>query len=158
MPSKVSDYVTFGEAIKSQTAERLGIDNYPDIETFSRMRNVATNIFDPVRKFIGGPLGVSSFYRSIDLNIAIGGSATSQHITGEAIDIDCDMFSVSTNKNVFDFIRAELEFDQLIWEFGTNENPAWVHVSLSFNAKNRRQVLRAYRCNKKTKYEKFALY
>lgn len=158
MPTRVSKYVTFGEAIKSQTAERFNIDNYPDIEDYTRMQNVAKNIFDKVREYIGKPLGVSSFFRSPDLNLAIGGSTTSQHMKGEAIDIDCDMFGNGTNKNVFDFIRNELEFDQLIWEFGSIETPAWVHVSLSFSGKNRKQVLRAYRWNNKTKYEKFDLY
>lgn len=155
---KISKYVSLNEATKSQTAIRLGIDNTPPDNLIDNMKFVAENIFDKVRDYIDGPLGVSSFYRCDELNKAIGGSATSQHVKGEAIDIDCDMYGHSTNKEVFDFIRNNLTFDQLIWEFGSEENPGWVHVSLSKNV-NRGQVLRAYRTETgKTAYISFDLY
>jgi len=138
----ISKYVTYAEATKSDTAIKFGIKNEPNEEQLRAMKNVATKIFDPVREFIGKPLGVTSFFRSAALNKKIGGSSkTSQHMLGEAIDIDCDKFGHSSNKIIFDFIRATLEFDQLIWEYGDNNNPDWVHVSLKLNGKNRKQIL-----------------
>lgn len=154
---KVSKYISIAEATKSQTAERLGIDNTPGYEELEAMRFVATEYFDPVREHVGGPLAVSSFFRCEALNKAIGGSATSDHVFGRAIDIDADMYGNGTNKQVFDFIRAKGGFDQLIWEFGTKSNPAWVHVGKRKSG-NRGQVLRAYKENGKTKYVPFDLY
>lgn len=122
------------------------------------MKYVATAIFDPTREFVGGPLYVSSFFRCEALNTAIGGSRTSDHRFGRAIDIDADPYGGKTNKQVFDFIRENLEFDQLIWEFGTDTNPAWVHVGKRKSG-NRGQVLRAFRDERgRTKYTYFDLY
>jgi zinc D-Ala-D-Ala carboxypeptidase len=137
----ISDNVTYSEGIKSQTAVRLGIKNDPNPEQLANMQHVANNVFEKVRKHFGIPLTVSSFFRSKALNDATkGASATSQHMTGEAMDIDADGSSI-TNKQVFDFIKNNLDFDQLIWEFGNATNPAWVHVSLKRVGKNRKQVL-----------------
>lgn len=143
MSKEISKYLTYNEATKSATALRLGITNEPNEEQLENMRYVATEIFDPVREFVGGPLLASSFFRSKALNDALSGSSkTSQHMTGEAIDIDCDGYQYGTNLAVFEFIKNNLEFDQLIMEypdqFGT---PAWVHVSKKRNGRNRRQVL-----------------
>ena len=88
---------------------------------------------------------------SIALNIAIGGAKSSQHTRGEAIDID-DTFGHMSNKDMFAFIKDELDFDQLIWEFGDDENPAWVHVSYASPKNNRRRILKAERKNGKTTY------
>jgi hypothetical protein len=140
----ISKYVTYIEATKSETAIRKGIENEPNEEQLEAMKYVAENVFDKIREHIGGPLGITSFYRCPELNAAIGGSRTSQHPKGEAIDIDCDRYGVSTNKYVFDYILKNLAFDQLIWEFGTHQNPAWVHVSLKKRL-NRGEVLRAYK-------------
>jgi hypothetical protein len=85
------------------------------------------------------------------LNTAVGGSLSSQHCTGEAIDIDMDGTSI-TNKQIFDFIKEHLEFDQMIWEFGTSANPDWVHVSYESTGKQRKQVLRAVKQGGKTSY------
>lgn len=154
----ISEFINYAEAIKSQTAERLGINNIPGTAELRAMKHVAVNIFDRVRLFVGGPLFVSSFFRCLALNLAIGGSKTSQHMKGEAIDIDAHVYGRKTNKEVFDFIRGTLEFDQLIWEFGTTTEPAWVHVSLKQSG-NRREVLRAYRDGDgKARYVKFDLY
>lgn len=140
---KISEYLTYAEAVKSQTAIRLGINNEPTEEHLENMKFVAQKVFDPVRKFVGGPLNASSFYRSAELNKAIGGSSsTSQHMKGEAIDIDCDTFGHGSNIGVFTFIKKHLEFDQLINEYPDPAgNPSWVHVSLRRDGKNRKQIL-----------------
>lgn len=139
---KISKYVSYDEATKSQTAVRLGIDNVPTIEQLQNMKYVATNVFDKVREYVGGPLHASSFFRSPELNAAIGGSSkTSQHMKGEAIDIDADTFGHGTNEIIFNYIKNKLEFDQLIGEYpDENGKFAWVHVSLK-KKDNRKQVL-----------------
>lgn len=145
----ISKYISYKEATKSQTATRLGIDNKPTEDHLAAMKHVAREVFDKVRAHFGVPLGVSSFYRGPELNKAIGGSKTSQHMKGEAIDIDADMYGGVTNKEIFDYIKDNLTFDQLINEF----NYSWVHVSLRRDGKNRGQVLEAYSENGKTKYK-----
>ena len=104
------------------------------------MRYVAKEIFDKAREHFNIPIAVSSFYRSKELNNEIGGSVTSQHVTGQAIDIDGDILGGVENCEIFDYIYENLEFDQLIWEYGDKENPAWVHVSLKKD-NNRKQVI-----------------
>lgn len=137
----ISKYCTYGEAIHSQTAERLGISNTPNEEQLTAMKYVAIEIFDKVREFINSPLTASSFFRSPQVNGSVGGSSkTSQHMRGEAID----MFKAGRNKEAFDFIRANLEFDQLIWEYGDESEPAWVHCSKVNYRPNRKMVLRCY--------------
>lgn len=150
----ISNHITYAEAVKSQTASRLGIPNSPNKRELEAMHRVAQNIFEPVRRDVaqGRALAISSFFRSADVNAAIGGGLTSQHCKGEAIDMDADLFGNGTNQEVFNYIRNNLEFDQLIWEFGTNDNPEWVHCSLKA-AGNRRQVLRSYRQNGRTIYK-----
>ena len=136
------------EAIRSQTAERLGIDNVPDQDAMTNMRLIAYKVFEPVREHFNQPIYISSFYRSPELNRAIGGSSKSQHCTGHAMDIDCDPI----NDQIYTWIRDNLDFDSMIWEFGTKLYPAWVHVSYKDQG-NRRQCLRAYRKDNKTVYE-----
>lgn len=149
---RISKYVSYEEAVKSQTAERKNIKNQPDTEQTENMKYVAKYVFDPVREAMGCPLYVSSFFRSPELNKAIGGSKTSQHCKGEAIDID----HPSLNKKIFEYIKENLPFDQLIWEFGDEEAPAWVHVSLVKEGQNRGQVLIAYKDSKgRTKYKPY---
>jgi len=138
------------EALRSNTAKRLGIDNMPDNDTLLTMQITAQHIFEPLRNKFKEPIYISSFYRSPELNKAIGGSSRSQHCKGEAIDID-DVYSKATNADFFNYIKDKLEFDQLIWEFGDDENPAWVHVSYSLG-KNRMRILRAIKENGRTKY------
>lgn len=140
--SNISKYITYSEATKSQTATRLGIKNEPSQEALVSMRYVASQIFDAIRDHFGIPIGVSSFYRSPELNKAVGGSATSQHTTGEAIDIDADIFGGITNSEIFKYVKEHLTFDQLIWEYGDKLNPAWVHVSLRRNGINRQQIIK----------------
>lgn len=151
----VSKNISYKEATHSTTAKRLGIDNTPNAEQFSNMVYVAENVFQPIREHFGVPIYVSSFFRSEALNKAVRGSSSSTHIKGEAMDLDADVFEGVTNAQIFEYIKNNLEFDQLIWEFGTDENPAWVHVSLS-KRNNRKQVLKAVRVDGKTHYEIYA--
>ena len=136
----ISKYISYKEAVKTNVRHAK---NIPNADQLSAMRYIATRVFGPVREFVGGALYVSSFFRSAMVNKAIGGSTTSQHCKGEAIDIDCDVFGNGTNKEVFEYIKENLPFDQLIWEFGDSNNPAWVHVSLRRDNRNRGQVLKA---------------
>ena len=154
----ISKHISYAEATKSNTAIRLGINNEPGNVTLENMRLVAEEVFEKVREFVGKPIMISSFYRSEDLNTALRGSKNSQHCKGEGMDLDGDAYGVS-NKIIFDFIRAELVFDQLIFEYMNEDgSPKWVHVSRVKDG-NRRQVLRALRdSNGKTKYLPFDLY
>lgn len=147
----ISKHISLKEATKSNTAERLGIENFPDSPTLVNMQALAENIFEPLRNFVGGPIYITSFYRSPELNKAIGGSTRSQHCLGQAIDLD-DVLGNATNKEMFDYIRYNLDFDKLIWEFGSEHNPAWVHVSFRQEEENRGEVLKAEKINGKTTY------
>tara|TARA_R110001592_G_scaffold10285_4_gene53648 strand:+ start:538 stop:990 length:453 start_codon:yes stop_codon:yes gene_type:complete len=146
---KISDHITLKEALRSNTAKRLGINNMPSNDVLINMQVTAEKIFEPLRTHYNEPIYISSFYRSVELNKAIGGSSKSQHCHGEAIDID-DVYSKIKNVDFFEYIKNNLEFDQLIWEFGDDKNPDWIHVSYSKN--NRNRVLKAYRKNGRTKY------
>jgi hypothetical protein len=154
---KLSENLSLSEVTRSDSAKRKGISNEPTPEHLENFKKLAENIFEPIRKHFGKPIHISSGYRSKALNAAIGGSASSQHCTGEAIDIDMDGSSNGiTNKMVFDYIKANLNFDQLIWEFGTKDNPDWVHVSYETTGKQRKQVLRAVKAGGKTTYQVYA--
>ena len=135
----ISKYITFEEATTSQTATRLGIDNAPNNEQLLAMQIIGIRVFDVVRKHFKTPIRVSSFFRNEATNRAVKGSKTSQHVKGQAIDMQGT--GKLTNKMIFDYIKDNLDFDQLIWEFGTKENPAWVHVSYNSKEKNRKQIL-----------------
>ena len=115
------------------------------------MEALATHIFEPLRKWVGGPIKINSFYRSPELNKAIGGSESSQHCHGRAMDID-DTFGVKSNAEMYGFIKENLDYDQMIWEFGDDNNPDWVHVSYVSSDENRSRCLKAYKENGKTKY------
>jgi zinc D-Ala-D-Ala carboxypeptidase len=152
----ISQYISYAEATKSQQAIRLGLDNTPNAEELSNMQYIATTIFDKLRKAMhdkyGKPLAITSFFRSAEVNKAVGGSTTSQHCSGEAMDIDADVFGGATNKEVFDWIRKNCVVDQILWEYGDDKNPDWVHVSLKRHGKNRNQALRVIKENGKIKY------
>jgi hypothetical protein len=153
---KLSENLDLGELTRSESARRVGISNTPTTEHIENMKKLATNVFQPIREHFGVPIFISSGYRSKALNTKIGGSSTSQHSSGEAIDIDMDGSSSGvTNKEVFDFIKDNLEFDQLIWEFGSKNNPDWVHVSYESTGRQRKQVLKAVKVNGVTKYENY---
>tara|TARA_R100001460_G_scaffold9049_2_gene22117 strand:+ start:6824 stop:7294 length:471 start_codon:yes stop_codon:yes gene_type:complete len=149
---RISNHVSYKEATKSNTATRLNIDNTPTAYALSNMTAVAINIFEPLRRYVGGPIKINSFYRCEDLNTAIGGSSQSQHCQGRAMDLD-DTFGYKTNAEMFNYIKNELNFDQIIWEFGDDKNPDWIHVSYVSNEENRGKILQAYKQDGKTKYK-----
>jgi len=157
MSEMISQYMSFDEATRSQTATRKGIDNTPDTYQLKNMKYVSEEVFDKVREFIGGPLTCSSFLRVPELNRAIGSTDRSFHCHGAAIDLK----KISRNKTyaeIFDFIRCELEFSELIWEYGDEHEPAWVHVAY-LEGDNRKMVKRAYRDeNGKNRIIEFDLY
>ena len=115
------------------------------------MQAIAKHIFEPLREWVGGPIKINSFYRCPDLNTAIGGSSKSQHCQGRAIDLD-DTFGHKTNAEMYNYIKENLNFDQMIWEFGDDDNPDWVHVSYVSPDENRKRCLKAYKENGKSKY------
>ena len=152
---QLSKNLTLAEMTRSESAKRAGIRNNPSNVHLANMVKLATVIFQPIRDHFNLPIHISSGYRSAALNAAIPGSSkTSQHSSGEAIDIDMDNTKI-TNKEVFDYIKDNLEFDQLIWEFGTSKNPDWVHVSYKANGKQRKQILKATKINGKTVYSTY---
>ena len=142
---KLSENLSLAECTKSLTAKRLGINNEPDEWVTENLRQTAVNVFQPVRECLGVPIHVSSGYRSAELNKAIGGSVRSQHVEGRALDLDADVFGGCTNSENFECIRENVEFDQLIWEFGNQDNPDWVHVSFVYDGLNRGRCLKACR-------------
>jgi zinc D-Ala-D-Ala carboxypeptidase len=153
---KLSEHLDLSEVIRSESAKRKGISNMPTPAHIENFKLLAENIFEPIRNHFRVPILISSGYRSKELNASIpGASATSQHCTGEAIDIDMDGTPNGvTNKMIFDFIRENLNFDQLIYEFGDSTNPDWVHVSYESSGLQRKQILKASRVNDKTIYSK----
>jgi len=148
---RISEHISYKEGIKSNTATRLGIKNTPDDYQITNMVNIGVNVFEPLRKYVGGPIRISSFYRCEKLNRAIGGSSRSQHCEGRAIDLD-DTLGHKTNAEMYKYIKDNLSFDQLIWEFGDDTNPDWIHVSYVHPDENRKRCLRAERTNGKTTY------
>jgi len=148
---KLSEHLDLSEVTRSDSAKRAGISNMPTPEHIENFKKLAENVFEKVRAHFGKPIRISSGYRSKELNAKIGGSATSQHCTGEAIDIDMDGTDI-TNAQIFNFIKDNVNFDQMIWEFGTDKNPDWVHVSYESTGKQRKQILKAIKSGGKTSY------
>jgi hypothetical protein len=154
--SKISEHLDLSEVIRSEQAKRMGVSNMPTPEHIENIKKLAENIFEPIRNNFRVPIHISSGYRSEALNKAIGGSKTSQHSKCEAIDIDMDGSSNGvTNKMVFDYIYKNLNFDQLIWEYGNDTNPDWVHVSYSSSKPQRKQALKCTRVNGQPHYEAY---
>lgn len=152
---KLSENLSLAECLKSRTATRLGINNEPHDEWIvENLKALAEHIFQPCRDHFGCPIYVSSGYRSPELNAAIGGSKRSQHMEGRALDLDADVYGCCTNSEIFRYILNNLTFDQLIWEFGDEDNPDWVHVSYVHDGVNRGRCLKACRDDEgKTYYE-----
>ncbi|MEL0118177.1 MAG: D-Ala-D-Ala carboxypeptidase family metallohydrolase [Opitutae bacterium] len=151
---KLSKNLSLAEVTRSKTAKRLGIDNTPDEWATENLRQIAINVFQPLRDAFGCPIYVSSGYRGPELNRAIGGAKRSQHMEGRALDLDADVFGRCTNAEIFNWIKKNVEFDQLVWEFGDEDNPDWVHVSFVYDGNNRKRCLKAGRDDKgQTYYE-----
>ena len=151
---KLSSHLDLSEVTRSDSAKRNGISNMPTPDHIENFKLLAENVFEPIREHFGVPIRISSGYRSKELNDKTkGASKTSDHCFGRAIDIDNDGTSI-TNKQIFNFIKDNLKYKQLIFEFGTDENPAWVHVSYDpNNLKN--ETLKAVKVNNVTKYIKY---
>ena len=130
----ISEHITYNEATQSPTAIRFGIENTPTENQLFAMRIVASVCFEPLRKWYGKPIKINSFFRCTLLNQKVGGSSTSQHCKGEAIDISAG--SKAENKKLFDWCKANLVFDQLINEY----DYTWIHISFS-QGQNRNMVL-----------------
>ena len=149
---KLSKNLSLREATKSTTALRHGIDNTPDEYVISNLETIAERIFQPMRDHFGVPIAVSSGYRCKELNTKIGGSPTSQHMVGEALDLDAHVYGKITNADIFKYIYTHLDYDQLIWEFGDDKEPAWIHVSYKKHGENRNRTLKAVKEDGKTTY------
>ena len=143
---KLTAHFALAEFTRSESAKRHGVPNEPPPEHLKNLIVLCERVLEPIRiKF--GPINISSGYRSKTLNHYIGGSLNSQHCEAKAADIDMDGMGSVSNKEIFEYIKNELEFDQLINEF----NYGWVHVSYNLG-KNRRQILDALKVNNKTVY------
>ena len=147
----ISQHVSYKEGVYSRTAQRLEIENTPNNEQLDNMEVIANEVFEPLREWVGKPIKVNSFFRCLKLNTAIGGAKSSQHMKGQAMDID-DTFGYATNAEMYHFIKENLDFDQLIWEFGDDDNPNWLHVSYVSPEKNRKRCLKAYKEQGRSKY------
>jgi len=147
----ISKHISYKEGTYSITATRLGLDNDPNDEQLNNMELVAEKVFEPLREWVSGPIKINSFFRCPELNKAIGGAKKSQHMKGQAMDID-DNYDNATNAEMFHWIKENLDFDQLIWEFGDDDNPNWLHVSYVSPEENRNRCLKAYKEQGRSKY------
>ena len=147
----ISKHISYHEGTYSRTGERRDLDNTPNAGQLKCMKEVAENLFEPLRKWVGGPIKINSFFRGEPVNTAIGGSTRSQHMKGQAIDID-DTFGHKTNAEMYHYIKDNLDFDQMIWEFGTDKNPNWLHISWVSHRPNRKKLTIAKKVNGRTKY------
>tara|TARA_R100001443_G_C3327398_1_gene171551 strand:- start:543 stop:1004 length:462 start_codon:yes stop_codon:yes gene_type:complete len=148
---RISKHISYKEGVHSNTALRKGLDNTPNEDQLECMTIIAEEVFEPLRKWVGGPIKITSMFRGEPVNTAIGGSKNSQHMKGQALDLD-DTFGHKTNAEMYHYIKDNLNFDQLIWEFGDDENPNWIHVSYVGEVSNRNKCLKAYKENGRTKY------
>ena len=138
---RISKHISYKEAVGSNYAKQKGIKNKPNEEQVENMKLLAEKVFEPLREWVGCPIRVNSMFRSLELNTALKGSKTSSHMKGEAMDITsmaCGKENCKSNLDMFHWIKDNLEFDQLIWEFGSI--PKWLHVSFNKD-NNRKQVL-----------------
>lgn len=148
---KLSEHLTLEEVIKSDTAIRLNISNIPSEKHLDNLKKLAIFVFEKIRSKFNTPIYIISGYRSKELNDAVGGATKSDHMNGMAIDIDMDGRGTVTNKEIFNYVKDNLDYKTLIWEFGNDENPDWVHISYDENNLNN-TVLKAVKINGKTKY------
>lgn len=140
----ISLHISYKEATFSPTAVRFGYNNTPNTIQLLNMKLLANNVFELIRNHFSMPIFITSFFRCPELNTHIGGAKNSQHMAnfGAAMDIDNDAKNANpTNKVIFNYIKDNLDFDQLIWEYGDSNAPDWVHVSFN-QGHNRKQILR----------------
>lgn len=152
---QISEHISYEEATRSHIAEKLGIDNTPPEEIVEVMKVTAAKIFEPLRRFWKTRIYVSRFYSAPAVQAFLTkqsqASAKSQHPLGEAMDLDAHVYGMISNRQIFEYIRDNCIFDQLIWEEGDSDEPAWVHVSYCASG-NRMEVLRSIRNKKKVRY------
>ena len=129
---KISKHISYKEGVYSTTALRRNIANNPNEEQLKNMKLIAEKIFEPLRAWVGGPIKINSFFRGADLNKAIGHK---------------------TNAEMYYYIKDNLDFDQMIWEFGDDNNPNWLHISYVSHRPNRKKLTIAYKENGRTKYK-----
>jgi hypothetical protein len=153
---QVSKHISYADAIRSDMAKRKGLLNYFTPEQLDRMKVLAEKIYEPLVEHFQVFIYISSFFRTAAVNKLIGGAKKSQHLAndGSAIDLDVDGKDYITNKEIFDYIKDHLEFDQLIWEYGDDINPGWVHVSYN-EGKNRKEILTMVIKDGKKYYEQY---
>ena len=136
-------YLTYNEAVKSAEAIRRGLKNIPTAQQYANMVRAYNDFYVPICNQFG-KLPVTSFFRSAEVNKAVGGSKTSAHMSGLAIDIDCDGLRSVSNKDLYQWVRKNLKFDQVITEFpDKNGNPSWIHIAHRANGPDRQQGMRA---------------
>ena len=127
----ISKHITYLEATHSDTAKAKGISNVPNDVQLASMRLVAEECFEPLREWYGKPIRINSFFRSVELNRAVKGSKTSDHVKGMAIDLDAG--SNAENLKLFNWLKDNVEFTQLIHEYGDKSGPEWLHISYNPN-------------------------
>jgi zinc D-Ala-D-Ala carboxypeptidase len=151
----LSDHISYADAIHSDIAKRNGINNYFTPDQLSRMIVLAKKVYEPLISHFNTPIYISSFFRNKEVNTLLGGATSSQHMAnnGAAMDIDSQTGLVS-NKQIFDYIKDNLEFDQLIWEAGNEYDPDWVHVSYN-EGHNRKEILKMIRVDGKSTYVQY---
>jgi hypothetical protein len=149
---RLSKNLSLREVTKSVTAKRLGIENEPSSWDVKNLSVIAKEVFQKVRDHFGVPIGVTSGYRSKELNEAVGGSKYSRHCEGRALDLDAHIYGRVTNAEIFHYIKDNLDFDQLIWEYGSEAEPDWVHVSYIRSDENKKRCLRAVKEDGVTTY------
>ena len=137
MTKKISKYISYKEATHSDYAKRNKIANKPKAEHIENMELLAEKVFEPLREWVEAPIKVNSMFRSLELNSALKGAVKSSHLTGNAMDLTS--MGGKSNLEMFHYIKDNLDFDQLIWEFGAE--PKWLHVSYESEKENRKQVL-----------------
>lgn len=151
---KISEHISYKEATESPTGTRLNIKNDPSAEQLENMKLLASEVFEPLRLWADEPIRINSFFRSEKLNKKIGGAASSQHCANNGAALDISATKEKENSDLFKYIKENLKFDQLIWEFGTDEQPQWVHVSYKSSG-NRNQILKAEKVKGKTVYKPY---
>jgi len=148
---KLSQHFDLSEFTRSESAKREGLDNTPTAEHLENLKILCEKVLEPIRLRYGS-INISSGYRGKLLNHFIGGAINSDHCVGRAADIDMDDVGTGvTNTEIFNYIKDNLDYDQLIWEFGNKVRPDWVHVGYRLGA-NRKETLRATKVNGKSHY------
>lgn len=146
----LTEHFTLAEMTFSPTAIKKGIDNTPNAQAIRNLTALCEKVLEPLRAHLGIPIKISSGYRCEVLNSLIGGAKSSQHKIGQAADFDIK----DKCAEAFHWIKDNLDYDQIIWEFGNDKQPDWIHVSFSTKG-NRKNPLKAIKLNGKTKYIPF---